>query len=47
MKINDNLTEHIDGLRTYYKSYENSNSDEEDWYNKKDRGNLCKTTFYH
>ena len=29
-KINDNLTEHIDGLRTYYKSYKKSDLDEED-----------------
>lgn len=28
MKINDNLTEHIDGLRTYYKMYSNFNSDD-------------------
>lgn len=30
MKINDNLTEHIDGLRTYYKSDMTSNSDEKE-----------------
>ena len=30
MKINDNLTEHIDGLRTYYKVNINSDSDDEE-----------------
>lgn len=30
MKINDNLTEHIDGLRTYYKSFSNVILDEDD-----------------
>lgn len=28
MKINDNLTEHIDGLRTYYKMYSNISFDD-------------------
>ena len=30
MKINDNLIEHIDGLRTYYKVNINSDSDNEE-----------------
>ena len=34
MKINDNLTEHIDGLRTYYKVNINSDSDDEESWQK-------------